>query len=61
MENERTKLVKQCEEQNLALQQRETLQEGNMLHRATGPTKQSPAGETAYRRLVLKKELTIGL
>lgn len=43
MENEKTKLVKQCEEQNLVLQN-------------TVPTKLSHAGETAYQRLVFKDE-----
>lgn len=56
MENEKTKLVKQCEEHNLVLQQREASQEGTVLHRATVPTTQSHAGEMAYQRLVFKKE-----
>lgn len=54
MENERTKLVKQCEEQNVVLPPIETSQEGSMRHKATGPAKQSHAGEAAYRRLVLE-------
>lgn len=46
VQNERTELVKQCAEQKLVLQQRETALEGSVRHRATE--------ETAYRRLVFK-------
>ena len=62
MKDERTKLAKQCEEQNLVLQQRETLHDRSVLQGATGPTEQSHTGEAANRRSVLKtRDLTIGL
>lgn len=60
VEKERAKLVKQCEEQNLALQQHP--REGSLLHRSTGPTAQSDPGNEeamACRRLV--STWTIGL
>uniref|UniRef100_H3D8V5 MORC family CW-type zinc finger 3a n=1 Tax=Tetraodon nigroviridis TaxID=99883 RepID=H3D8V5_TETNG len=44
VQNERTELVKQCAEQKLVLQQRETALEGSVRHRATE--------ETAYRSLI---------
>ncbi|XP_029690866.1 MORC family CW-type zinc finger protein 3a isoform X2 [Takifugu rubripes] len=55
VEKERTKLVKQCEEQNLVLQQREKPPEDALLHGTTGPTIQNYSGNveaTAYKSLI---------